>query len=64
MSTDYNKVKIKREIAVNPESEELKKRDAVVKGRERKQVCFLERESYFLEKMDSKELLNIWYVIY
>ena len=36
MSTDYNKVKIKREIAVNPESEELKKRDPIVKGRERK----------------------------
>ena len=31
MSTDYNKVKIKREIAVNPESEELKKRDPIVK---------------------------------
>lgn len=40
MSTDYNKVKIKREIAVNPESEELKKRDAVVKGRERKPGLF------------------------
>ena len=40
MSTEYNKVKIKREIAVNPESEELKKRDAVVKGRERKPGLF------------------------
>ena len=36
MSTDYNKIKVKRTKAVNPETEEITKREAVVKGRERK----------------------------
>ena len=36
MSTDYNKIKVKRTKAVNPEKEEITKRDPVVKGRERK----------------------------
>lgn len=36
MSTEYNKIKVKRTNAVNPEKEEITKREAVVKGRERK----------------------------
>ena len=36
MSTDYNKIKVKRTKAVNPETEEITKREAVAKGRERK----------------------------
>ena len=36
MSTDYNKIKVKRTKAVNPEKEEITKREPVVKGRERK----------------------------
>ena len=36
MSTDYNKIKVKSTKAVNPEKEEITKRDPVVKGRERK----------------------------
>ena len=40
MSTDYNKVKIKNTAVVNPETEEIQKRSAIVKGRERKPGLF------------------------
>lgn len=36
MSTEYNKIKAKRTKVVNPKTEEITKREAVVKGRERK----------------------------
>ena len=36
MATDYNKVKLQRTTAVNPEQDDIKKRDPIVKGRERK----------------------------
>lgn len=40
MVTDYNKVKLQRTTAVNPEKDDIKKRDAIVKGRERKPGLF------------------------
>lgn len=40
MATDYNKVKLQRTTAVNPEKDDIKKRDAIVKGRERKPGLF------------------------
>ena len=36
MVTDYNKVRLQKTKAVNPEKDDIKKRDAIVKGRERK----------------------------
>lgn len=47
MATDYNKVKMKHTTAVNPETEDIKKRDAVVKGRERKPGLFSRAGSLF-----------------
>ena len=40
MATDYNKVKLQRTTAVNPEKDDIKKRDAIVKGKERKPGLF------------------------
>ena len=40
MVTDYNKVKLQRTTAVNPEKDDIKKRDAIVKGKERKPGLF------------------------
>lgn len=40
MATDYNKVKLQRTTAVNQEKDDIKKRDAIVKGRERKPGLF------------------------
>ena len=40
MATDYNKVKLQRTTAVNPENDDIKKRDAIVKGKERKPGLF------------------------
>lgn len=40
MTTDYNKVKLQRTTAVNPEKDDIKKRDPIVKGKERKPGLF------------------------
>ena len=40
MATDYNKVKLQRTTAVNPEQDDIKKRDPIVKGKERKPGLF------------------------
>ena len=40
MATDYNKVKLQNTTAVNPEKDDIKKRDAIVKGKERKPGLF------------------------
>ena len=40
MATDYNKVKLQRTTAVNPEKDDIKKRDPIVKGKERKPGLF------------------------
>ena len=40
MATDYNKVKLQRTTAVNPEKDDIKKRDPIVKGKEHKPGLF------------------------
>ena len=40
MATDYNKVKLQNTTAVNPEKDDIKKRDPIVKGKERKPGLF------------------------